>query len=167
MAPSADEQEQDRTGKRKDHSHLPGEVCVCVCACVCVCYLYVCYLVLVCVLLVCCMCYLYVVCCMLVSPPSPLQHEPILDITRYHELQEVLFSAERLTYLDIMANIFRHHHADLARVLVHVYGSNGCHEIVPLIIEASSKVVTKEGICLHPPSNTCTHTCMCAHNCIP
>ena len=106
-------------------------MCVCVCVCVCV------------------------VCCCHLFPPPP-QHEPILDIMRYQELQQVLFSDDKLTYLDIMANIFRHHHADLARVLVHLYGSTGCHEVVPLIIEASSKVVKKEGTSLCT-NNTHTH----------
>ena len=131
-------------------------MCVRVHVCTCVCVVCVCLCAHTCLCACVCVCVSFVV--VTFVPPFSSQHEPILDILRYRELQQVLFSEEKLKYLDIMANIFRHHHADLARVLVHLYGSTGCHEIVPLIMEASSKVVKKEGTWVHTHTHTHTRT---------
>ena len=71
------------------------------------------------------------------------QHEPILNLEDYTGLDELFRSKDRLKYLEIMARLYRNHHADLARVLVNLFGYYG--EIVPLIKEATEKVISREG----------------------
>jgi hypothetical protein len=71
------------------------------------------------------------------------QHEPILDLDMYRELQRSLIEDNNsLQYLEIMANVFRNHHAELACTLVILLGAYG--KLVPIVLQATEQVIMRE-----------------------
>ena len=94
-------------------------MCVCVCVCVCL-------------------------WCVTSLMSSCAQREPILELESYRELGRILIEDNNaLKCLEIMANVFRHHHAELACTLVHLLGAYG--KLIPIVLEATEQVIKKEG----------------------